>query len=135
MDTAATNVWITLLSGAASCVKPGGLGPLGGASPYTLEFKDQPAASYQILVETDPASSGTLTLNYPVASYDIRSQRDGQTITSRATASTSSAHRINEPLAPPPFMCLASSPATARPSAPSRPPPAPPPPRDAPVAA
>jgi hypothetical protein len=38
-------------------------------------------------VETVPASPGTLTINYPIASYDLRSQRDGRTITVRATAS------------------------------------------------
>jgi hypothetical protein len=86
--TDADSVWVTLLSESASCVKPGGLEPLSGTSPYTVQFGSEPAGSYQILVETDPASSGTLTIIYPIASYDLRSERDGRTITTRATAST-----------------------------------------------
>ena len=88
VETDASDVWVALLSGSASCVKPGGLSPLGGTSPYTVQFASEPAGSYQVLVETDPASSGTLTINYPIASYDLRSERDGRSITTRATAST-----------------------------------------------
>ncbi len=88
IETDASSLWGTLLSGSASCVKPGGLSPLSGSSPYALEFTSQPAGSYQMLVETAPASSGTLTINYPAASYDLRSQRDGRTITVRTAAGT-----------------------------------------------
>jgi len=88
VETDASDVWVTLLSESASCVKPGGLEPLGGTSPYTVQFGSEPAGSYQVLVETDPASSGTLTIIYPIASYDLRSERDGRSITARATAST-----------------------------------------------
>jgi hypothetical protein len=88
VESEADDVWVTLLSESAGCVKPGGLGALGGSSPYTVQFDGEAAGSYQVLVETDPASSGTLTINYPVASYDLRSERDGRGITARATAST-----------------------------------------------
>jgi hypothetical protein len=87
LDPDASNVWVTLLSESASCVKPGGLEALGGTSPYTVEFAGQPAGSYQVLVETAPPGSGSVTINYPVASYDLRSERDGRAITVRATAS------------------------------------------------
>jgi hypothetical protein len=83
----ASDVWVTLLSGSASCEKAVGLEPLGGASPYTVEFPDQSAGSYRVLVETAPPVMGTLMINYPVASYDLRSERDGRVITVRATAS------------------------------------------------
>lgn len=66
----------------------GGLPDLSGSSPYTVEFPGQPAGTHQVVVQTVPPSSGTLTINYPIASYDLRSQRDGRTITARATAST-----------------------------------------------
>ena len=71
----------------SSC--PGGpLNPPGGTSPYVVEFAGKDAGSYQVVVETDPVdASGTLTINYPIASYDLRSQRDGRTITARVTAS------------------------------------------------
>jgi hypothetical protein len=88
VESDANNVWVTMLSESASCVKPVGLAPLGGTSPYTVQFGSEPAGSYQMLVQTAPPSSGTLTINYPIASYDLRSERDGRSITSRATAST-----------------------------------------------
>ena len=67
----------------------GGLPQLSGTSPYIIEFADRPAGSYQVVVEASPPSSGTLAINHPVAGYDLRSQRDGRTITARATASAS----------------------------------------------
>jgi hypothetical protein len=89
VNTADTSdVWVTLLSGLdSSCVMPVGLEPLSGISPYTVEFADQPAGSYQVLVETAPSGTGTLMINYAVASYDLQSERDGRAITVRATAS------------------------------------------------
>jgi hypothetical protein len=81
------NVWITLLTGSEACVRPGGLGTMGGDPPYSLQFSDRPAGSYRLLVQTAPPRTGDITINYPVASYDIRSERNGRTITSRATAS------------------------------------------------
>lgn len=88
ITTDAATVYATLLPGAASCVRPGGLGPLSGASPYTVQFGPESAGPFQILVEMVPDSTGTLTINYPIASYDLRSARDGRSITARATAST-----------------------------------------------
>lgn len=87
ITTDASTVRADLLSASASCTNPGGP-PLSGASPYTVQFTGQLAGSYQVVVQTSPPSSGTLTINYPIASYDLRSQRDGRTITARATAST-----------------------------------------------
>ena len=83
----AGDVWVTLLSDSAPCVNPGGP-PLGGTSPpYTVEFPGKSAGSHQVLVETPPGGWKTLTINYPVASYDLRSERDGRSITVRAAAS------------------------------------------------
>ncbi|MCH8919196.1 MAG: hypothetical protein IIA23_00610 [Chloroflexi bacterium] len=84
IETAASTVRADLRS---SCTG-GSLPDLIGASPYTLEFPGQPAGTYQVVVQTVPPTSGTLTINYPIVSYDLRSQRDGRTITARATAST-----------------------------------------------
>lgn len=83
IETDASTVRADLRSG---CSGGGGLPTLGGSSPYTLEFPGQPAGTRQIVVRTIPPSSGTLTINYPVASYDLRSERDGRSITVRATA-------------------------------------------------
>jgi hypothetical protein len=83
----ATQVWITLLSDSEPCVKPVGLNPVEGPSPYSAQFLDQPAGSYQILVETSPSGTGTVTISYPVATYDIQSEMNGRRVVSRATAS------------------------------------------------
>lgn len=83
IETAAATVRADLRSSCSGT----GLPDLSGPSPYTLQFASQPAATYQVVVETVPPDSGTVTVNYPIASYDLRSQRDGRTITVRATAS------------------------------------------------
>jgi hypothetical protein len=86
VEAEASNVWMTFLDGDDDCRKPQGLPVIGGGSPYEVQFSDMPAGAYRLLVETAPATTGTVTINYPVACYDIRSQRNGRTITSRATA-------------------------------------------------
>jgi len=91
----ASDLWVTLLSGSGSCAKPGGLEPLSGISPYAVEFPGQSAGSYQVLVETAPPVTGTLMINYAVASYDLQSERDGRAITVRATASPSAVKVIS----------------------------------------
>ena len=91
----ATQVWITLLSDSDPCVKPVGLNPVEGPPPYTVQFLDKPAGSYQLLVETDPSGTGTVTISYPVASYDIRSAMNGRSVTSRATASRNAVRIIS----------------------------------------
>ena len=86
VEAEANNVWMTLLAGADDCQKPPGLEKMGGGSPYELQFSNLAPGSYRLLVDTSPPTTGTVTINYPVACYDIRSQRNGRTITSRATA-------------------------------------------------
>ena len=70
---------------------------LEGGSPYTAEFVIDSAGSYRIEVKTfeydkkgkkkEASFPGTISLTYPIASYDIRAQRGDCTITVRATAS------------------------------------------------
>lgn len=94
-STDAGTVTVVITTGAAtvradlrtSC-SGGGLPALSGSSPYTVAYPGQAAGSYQLVVQTVPPSAGSLTITYPVASYDVRSQRDGRTITARASAST-----------------------------------------------
>lgn len=70
----------------------GGLPNLSGSSPYTVQFPGQAAGSYTLVVQTVPPDTGSLTITYPsgAPAYDIRSQRNGRTITARATASVGS---------------------------------------------
>jgi hypothetical protein len=91
----ATQVWITLLSDSDPCVKPVGLNPVEGPPPYTVQFSDRVAGSYQLLVETSPSGTGTVTISYPVASYDIRSEMNGRSVTSRATASANAVRIVS----------------------------------------
>ena len=66
-----------------------------GDGPYIAEFEIDSAGSYTILVtlpktnKYGPLGPGpiTITITYPVASYDIRAQKGDCTITARATAS------------------------------------------------
>ena len=66
-----------------------------GDGPYTAEFEIESAGSYNILVtlpdtnKYGPLGPGpiTISITYPVASYDIRAQEGDRTITVRATAS------------------------------------------------
>jgi hypothetical protein len=92
--TSAADVSVALLAGSDNCEKPIGLEPLSGESPYTFEFRGQAAGSYKVLVDTADAG-GTLMINYPVASYDLKSTRNGRTITVRATASLSAVRVIS----------------------------------------
>jgi hypothetical protein len=76
-------------------------GALGtpGSSPYTAEVEpvspSQPDQRIQVQTRTYNAKGkeipyygpGTITITYPIASYDIRAQKGDRTITVRATAS------------------------------------------------
>jgi hypothetical protein len=87
VEVAPSQVWITHLSDSDPCEKPLDLNPVEGPPPYTVQFLDKPAGSYQLLVETSPSGTGTVTISYPVASYDIQSEMNGRKVVSRATAS------------------------------------------------
>ncbi len=87
VEVQATSVWMTLLPEAAPCTRPAGLGPMDGSSPYRQQYSNVTPDAYKLYVETSPVATGTVTINYPVAAYDIRSTRHGHTTTSRATAS------------------------------------------------
>jgi hypothetical protein len=90
VEVEADSVWMTFLPGTDPCQRPPGLGPMAGTTPYRLQSWELPAGSYRLLVETSPPATGLVTINYPVAAYDIRSQTNGRLITSRATAGQNS---------------------------------------------
>jgi hypothetical protein len=94
VTSTAPDVSVALLAGSDNCERPVGLEPLSGESSYTFEFRGRAAGSYKVLVDTaDPA--GTLMINDPVASYDLKSTRNGRTITVRATASPNAVRVIS----------------------------------------
>jgi hypothetical protein len=71
---------------------------MAGTTPYRLQSSVLPAGSHTLLVDTDPpnpAEPRTVTINYPVAAYDIRSERNGRTITSRAAVGANAVEIIS----------------------------------------
>lgn len=81
VQTGATNVRADLRTSCSG----GGLPVLSGSSPYVLQYA-RSAGSYQLVLQATPPSSGSVSITFPAASYDLRSDRDGSIATVRATA-------------------------------------------------
>jgi len=88
VGSGANHVWICLLEASEPCEK-GDCPKAGGQTPYVVTFPDQPAGDYKILVLTAPHGGGSIgmLIEYPCASYQIRSQAGGRIINARVTAS------------------------------------------------
>ena len=82
----AGQVWTALLAAAAPCVRPGGLQPLSGTSPYGADFTLAAAGTYQLLVGVDTASTGTVSLSVPAATYEVRSTAGSRNVVARLVA-------------------------------------------------
>jgi hypothetical protein len=95
LDVETNRVWVELLPTWAACARSPGVNPLSAGTPYTFEFSARTAGTYKLLVETDPQGAGTLTINYPVASYDIRSEINGRRVVVRATAGANAVRVIS----------------------------------------
>ena len=80
------HVWVALLGAAAACTRPGGLGSLAGASPYGTDLTLIAAGTYQLLIGVDTASSGTVSLSVPAATYEARSVVGSRSVLSRLVA-------------------------------------------------
>jgi hypothetical protein len=79
-------VWAALLASGAPCVRPGGLAPLSGASPYGADFTLAAAGDYQVLIGVDTATSGTLSMSVPAATYDVQSTVGARSSVARLVA-------------------------------------------------
>ncbi len=66
-------VWLALLANGAPCVRPAGLQPLAGASPYGADFALPAAGAYQLLVGVNSATTGNISLSVPAATYEVQS--------------------------------------------------------------
>jgi hypothetical protein len=66
-------VWAALLPAGAPCVRPSGLAALSGSSPYGADFTLGAAGDYQVLVGASTATTGTLAMSIPAATYDVQS--------------------------------------------------------------
>ena len=79
-------VWAALLAAGAPCVRPGGLQPLSGASPYGADFALAAAGTYQLLIGVDTATRGTVDLSVPAATYEVRSDSGSRSVIARLVA-------------------------------------------------
>lgn len=79
-------VWAALLAAGAPCVRPGGLPPLSGASPYGADFPLAAAGTYQLVIGVDMATTGTIELSVPAATYEVRSDSASRSVIARLVA-------------------------------------------------
>ena len=82
-------VWMALLAAGAACVEPAGLQPLPGASPYGADFALWAAGTYQLLIGVDSATSGSISLSVPAATYEVRSSVGSRNVVARIVAGSS----------------------------------------------
>jgi hypothetical protein len=79
-------VWAALLGVGQPCTRPGGLQPLSGASPYGADFALASAGTYQLLIGVDTATTGTIDLSVPAATYEVRSDSGSRSVVARLVA-------------------------------------------------
>lgn len=82
----AGQVWVALLPDGASCTRPVGLGPLSGSSPYGADVALASAGTYQLLVGVDTATTGTISMTVPAATYEVRSVVGSRNVVARLVA-------------------------------------------------
>lgn len=82
----AGQAWIALLPAAAACALPPGLDPVFGTSPYGADFSLPAAGDWQLLVSTDAATTGTIDLSVPAATYEARSITGSRSVVARLIA-------------------------------------------------
>jgi hypothetical protein len=79
-------VWAALLGAGQPCTRPGGLLPLSGTSPYGTDFSLAAAGTYQLLIGVDSATTGTIDLSVPAATYEVRSDSGSRSVVARLVA-------------------------------------------------
>jgi hypothetical protein len=78
-------VQAALISSAASCALPGGTPTLPGGSPYGADFALAAAGTYKLVLSTT-ATTGTLQLSVPAATYEVRSVSGSRNVIARLVA-------------------------------------------------
>jgi hypothetical protein len=78
-------IWAALLPQGAPCVLPGGTQPLG-ALQGSVDFSLGGPGTYQIVLRTDAATTGSIAMSVPAASYDVRSTSGSNTTVARLVA-------------------------------------------------
>jgi hypothetical protein len=78
-----------LLADGDPCVLPAGATPLGTAPSVGQDFAIGSAGTYQVVVRTDTATTGSIALSVPAASYDVRSTNGARSTEARIVAGAS----------------------------------------------
>lgn len=79
-------MWMELLPGGAPCTRTVGLPPLAGSSPFGADFTLPNAGDYQVLVGTDTATTGSVEMSVPAATYEVRSVVGARNVVARLVA-------------------------------------------------
>lgn len=79
-------MWMELLAGGAPCTRTIGLPALPGTSPYGADFTLSAAGDYQVLIGTDTATTGTVEMSVPAATYEVRSVSGARNVIARLVA-------------------------------------------------
>lgn len=82
----AGQVWLALLADGAPCVLPGGSPVLGSAPQVGADFAVTSGSSYQLLVRTDAATTGSIQLSIPARTYEVRSMVGSRNVVARIIA-------------------------------------------------
>jgi hypothetical protein len=90
LQTSASGVQADVRASCSGAALPA----LPGSSPYLLQYP-RTAGSYQLVLQTATPATGSVSITFPAASYDLRSDRDGSIATVRATASDSAVEVIS----------------------------------------
>ncbi len=85
ITTSSGQVRATLLPGVASCPS-GPLAPPFASSPYQADFTLASAGTYKLVIETDVATTGTITLSVPAATYEVASTVGSRSSVARLVA-------------------------------------------------
>ena len=91
----AGQAWVALLPAAAACSLPPGSEALFGSSPYRADFDLAAPGAWQLLVSTDAASTGTIELSVPAATYEARSMAGSRSTVARLVAGYSGVRIIS----------------------------------------
>jgi hypothetical protein len=90
LDTAGSAVQADVRSSCSGA----GLPAIPGSSPHVLQYL-RLAGTHQLVVQTATPVAGSVSITFPAASYDLRSERDGRSTTVRATAANNAVEVVS----------------------------------------
>jgi hypothetical protein len=79
-------VWVAVLPAIAPCIRPLGLPPLPGSLSFGVDVPLLTAGDYKLLVGVNTATSGTVELSVPAATYEVRATTGSRSLIARLVA-------------------------------------------------